>query len=83
MPLEDSYLDQLKSSVADLANSGGRLGGSITAALFLKEFVDLDKVGRGWMWMWLGGGGCGGGKRCRALVLWEFVDLHHTPAVCG
>lgn len=44
MPLEDSYMEQLKSPVADLKNAGGRLGGSITAALFLKEFVKTDKV---------------------------------------
>jgi leucyl aminopeptidase len=44
MPLEESYRDQLKSSVADMRNTGGRLGGAITAALFLKEFVDTDKV---------------------------------------
>lgn len=47
MPLEDSYMDQLKSPVADLKNAGGRLGGSITAALFLKEFVKTDKAGAG------------------------------------
>ena len=45
MPLEDSYMEQLKSPVADLKNTGGRLGGAITAALFLKEFVATDKVG--------------------------------------
>lgn len=39
MPMEPSYAEQLKSSVADLKNTGGRAGGSITAALFLKEFV--------------------------------------------
>lgn len=44
MPLEDSYLEQLKSPVADYKNTGGRMGGSITAALFLKEFVATDKV---------------------------------------
>jgi hypothetical protein len=44
MPLEESYRDQLKSSVADMRNTGGRLGGAITAALFLKEFVDTDKA---------------------------------------
>ena len=44
MPLEESYLEQLKSPVADYKNTGGRLGGSITAALFLKEFVDTEKV---------------------------------------
>jgi len=40
MPLWDEYKDQIKSEVADLKNTGGRAAGSITAALFLKEFVD-------------------------------------------
>lgn len=44
MPLEESYLEQLKSPVADYKNTGTRLGGSITAALFLKEFVATDKA---------------------------------------
>ena len=44
MPLEEAYLEQLKSPIADYKNTGGRLGGSITAALFLKEFVDTEKV---------------------------------------
>lgn len=39
MPLcEESYGEALKSKIADLANIGGKGGGSITAALFLKEF---------------------------------------------
>jgi leucyl aminopeptidase len=45
MPLEESYLEQLKSPVADYKNTGGRMGGSITAALFLKEFItDQEKT---------------------------------------
>lgn len=43
MPLEDSYWDSMKSSVADMLNAGGRQGGAIIAALFLKQFVD-EKV---------------------------------------
>jgi leucyl aminopeptidase len=39
LPLEDDYWDLIKSDVADMKNSGGRYGGAITAALFLKEFV--------------------------------------------
>src|SRR5581483_2765392 len=39
MPLDDDYKDYLKSAFADLANVGGRWGGSITAAMFLKEFA--------------------------------------------
>lgn len=38
-PLYPDYLSLLKSEVADLRNHGGRPGGSITAALFLQEFV--------------------------------------------
>ncbi|XP_059637737.1 leucine aminopeptidase 1-like [Cornus florida] len=43
MPLEDSYWESMKSGVADMVNTGGRPGGAITAALFLKQFVD-EKV---------------------------------------
>ena len=39
LPLEEEYWDMIKSDVADMKNSGGRYGGAITAALFLKEFV--------------------------------------------
>ena len=39
MPLAQEYMDQCKSPIADLKNVGDRGGGSITAALFLKEFV--------------------------------------------
>lgn len=40
MPLAAEYGDQVKSKIADLKNVGGRPGSSITAALFLKEFVE-------------------------------------------
>ncbi len=39
LPMDDEYKEQLKSAFADLANIGGRPGGSITAAWFLREFV--------------------------------------------
>lgn len=39
MPLWDEYFEQLKSSVADMRNIGGRGGGMITAAVFLSKFV--------------------------------------------
>ncbi len=42
MPLQNSYREGLKSLLADLKNTGPRPGGSITAALFLKEFVSTD-----------------------------------------
>jgi leucyl aminopeptidase len=54
MPLDDEYKELLKSPFADLANIGGRWGGSISAAWFLREFVGetpwvhLDIAGTAW-----------------------------------
>jgi len=42
MPLRSSYKERLKSAFADLKNTGPRPGGSITAALFLQDFVPKD-----------------------------------------
>jgi len=55
MPLDDEYKDYLKCAFADLPNIGGRWGGAITAAYFLKEFADptpwvhLDIAGTAWL----------------------------------
>jgi leucyl aminopeptidase len=40
LPLWDEYHDLIKSDIADMKNSGGRPAGSISAAWFLREFVD-------------------------------------------
>ena len=40
LPLNDDLMGQLKSQIADCRNTGERMGGAITAALFLKQFVD-------------------------------------------
>jgi len=54
MPLFDDYKELLKSEIADFTNTGGRPGGSITGALFIKEFagdlpwVHLDIAGTAW-----------------------------------
>jgi leucyl aminopeptidase len=51
LPVWDEYKDLIKSDVADIKNTGGRAGGAITAAMFLKEFagefpwVHLDVAG--------------------------------------
>jgi leucyl aminopeptidase len=55
LPIDDEYRDMIKSSIADIVNSGGRWGGAVTAAMFLKEFVGetpwihLDIAGVAWM----------------------------------
>lgn len=43
MPLEKEYNEQLESKIADIKNLGARYGGSITAALFLQNFVNKKK----------------------------------------
>lgn len=54
LPLYKEYEEQLKSEVADINNSGGRAAGAITAATFLKNFVDktswahIDIAGVAW-----------------------------------
>ncbi len=54
LPLYDEYREQLKSEIADVINSAGRWAGAITAAMFLREFVDdrpwahLDIAGTAW-----------------------------------
>jgi len=55
LPLDDEYKDQIKSNIADIMNTGGRWGGAVTAAMFLKEFAEetpwihLDIAGTAWM----------------------------------
>jgi leucyl aminopeptidase len=54
LPLWKEYEEQIKSDVADIKNVGGKEGGAITAAAFLKNFVDetpwihLDIAGTAW-----------------------------------
>ncbi|KAF8407266.1 hypothetical protein HHK36_006393 [Tetracentron sinense] len=43
MPMEESYWESMKSEIADMINAGSRQGDAITAALFLKQFVN-EKV---------------------------------------
>ncbi len=76
MPLDEDYQPQLKSTVADLANVGGRPGGSITAACFLANFVGdvpwahLDIAGTAWT----SGANKGGTGRPVPLLVQYLVD---------
>ena len=55
LPVEDDYRELIKSSIGDIKNTGGRYGGAITAAMFIKEFVEdtpwihLDIAGVAWV----------------------------------
>ena len=54
MPLDEEYDEGLKSNFADMANVGGRPGGAITAAMFLRRYTakypwaHLDIAGTAW-----------------------------------
>ena len=54
MPLDEEYDEALKSNFADMGNVGGRAGGAITAAMFLRRFTSkyrwahLDIAGTAW-----------------------------------
>ena len=54
MPIYEEAKEQLRSEIADIVNSAGRPGGSVTAAAFLREFagniswVHLDIAGTAW-----------------------------------
>ncbi len=55
LPLDEEYKESIRSNIADIVNSGGRWGGAVTAAMFLKEFAEdtpwlhLDIAGTAWM----------------------------------
>ncbi len=54
LPLNKNYKKQIESKVADIKNTGGRPGGTITAAAYLSNFVGqtpwahLDIAGTAW-----------------------------------
>ena len=55
LPLGTEYAEQIKSDIGDIKNTGGRHGGAITAAEFLKVFAEdtpwihLDIAGLAWI----------------------------------
>lgn len=80
LPMDEEYKDYLKSVFADLPNIGGRQGGAITAAWFIREFADptpwvhLDIASTAWLddaKPWLAKGPTGVGVR-------SFVELAMT-----
>jgi leucyl aminopeptidase len=77
MPLGDEYADQIKSDIADIKNTGGRFGGAVTAAEFLRVFAEdtpwihLDIAGLAWIddvrpWIAKGPSGVG----VRSILEW-------------
>jgi len=85
LPLDDEYKEQIRSNIADIMNTGGRWGGAITAAMFLKEFAEdtpwihLDIAGTAWMEdskPWIAKGPSGIALRSLVELAKEFGDKH-------
>jgi leucyl aminopeptidase len=83
LPLDDEYKENIKSSIADMVNSGGRWGGAINAAMFLKEFAEdtpwihLDIAGTAWMEEqkpWIAKGPSGIALRSLVQFVKDFAD---------
>ncbi|MBY9066549.1 leucyl aminopeptidase family protein [Hyphomonas sp. WL0036] len=83
MPLWEPYLAYLQSPVADLVNSGGAgMAGSISAAIFLKQFVSVDSWAHFDVWAWRKSkyGRPDGGAACGLRAVWSMLEKRY-PAV--
>ena len=85
LPIEEKYFEGLKSQIADMKNTGPRAGGSITAALFLKQFIKdtpwahLDVAGPVWADKPSGVDNKGAtGFPVRTLVNWVINQSHKS-----
>lgn len=81
MPLWQPYRAMLKSPIADLVNSAsGGMAGSITAAIFLKQFVEAKSWVHLDVWAWREGkyGRPAGGAACGLRAMWETLKARYT-----
>nr|WP_070961514.1 leucyl aminopeptidase family protein [Hyphomonas sp. Mor2] len=81
MPLWAPYKSMLKSPIADLVNSAsGGMAGSITAAIFLKQFVDAKSWVHLDVWAWREGkyGRPAGGAACGLRAIWDMVQARYS-----
>jgi leucyl aminopeptidase len=81
MPLWGGYDAQLDSPIADLSNTGGKLAGSVTAALFLRRFA---REARAWahfdIYAWnpaVRPGRPAGGELLGGRALWHFLQQRY------
>jgi leucyl aminopeptidase len=80
MPLWSGYEGGLKSPIADLKNLGdGPMGGSITAALFLKAFVSAPTWAHFDIWAWRPGryGRPAGAAACGLRAVWTMLKARY------
>lgn len=80
MPLWAPYKSMLKSPIADIVNSASSgMAGSITAAIFLKQFVQAKSWVHLDVWAWREGkyGRPAGGAACGLRAMWEMVKARY------
>lgn len=81
MPLWPGYEGGLKSPIADMKNLGdGPMGGSITAALFLKAFVSAPSWAHFDIWAWRPAryGRPAGAAACGLRAVWEMLKKRYV-----
>lgn len=81
MPLWQPYRAMLKSPIADIVNSAaGGMAGSITAAIFLKQFVSAASWVHLDVWAWREGkyGRPAGGAACGLRAMWATVKARYS-----
>lgn len=81
LPLWHPYKAMLKSPIADLVNSAsGGMAGSITAAIFLKQFVDAKSWVHLDVWAWRESkyGRPAGGAACGLRAMWDVLKARYA-----
>ncbi len=81
MPLWSGYEGGLKSPIADMKNTGdGPMGGSITAALFLKAFVNASSWAHFDIWAWRPAryGRPAGAAACGLRAVWAMLKARYA-----
>ncbi|MEM9739181.1 MAG: leucyl aminopeptidase family protein [Pseudomonadota bacterium] len=80
MPLWRPYASMLSSSIADTTNSGGRMAGSITAAVYLSKFVDAPRWMHFDIWAWREGkyGRPPGGAATGLRASWAMLQARYA-----
>ena len=80
MPIWDAYKPMLKSDIADIQNAGGSFAGSITAAVFLKQFVEAERWVHLDVWGWRQAkyGRPEGGAACGLRAIWTMLRTRYA-----
>ncbi|MCD7808684.1 MAG: leucyl aminopeptidase [Erysipelotrichaceae bacterium] len=72
LPLDNAYLDKIKSNSADFKNSIGRVGGASIAASFLQQFIEEDTK---WIHLDIAGTADHGGKGATGVMIRSVVNM--------